>query len=201
MTQAQIEKNFLLLTAELDTLKVELRVAKNLNEEALRGFNLELQKHISPPEKQPAAKKQTPDSATRSIGKDTGPQDFVETKKSSRLMKSHKGLFKQIASVAHPDKNIEKDVFERQHYTAAFEKVNAAFLDEDIHEVYSIAKSLDIEVPKPTMDDLRNFVSTRDRLSKQINSIKTSYPWVWFMADEESTKEQILQKYLATAKK
>ena len=201
MTRDQVEKNFLLLTAELDTLKAELRSTRDLNKHALRDFGLELQKHHDQANLSKPLGQQKTDSAPQDQQTASRPKDstsFTETKKDSPLVKGRRSLFKKIASITHPDKNIEKGDFEKRHYAEAFERVNVAFLDEDMHEVYSVASSLGIEVPKPTLDDLKNFVATRDKVSKEINKIKTSYPWAWYMADDHVQKKKIFQQYLKT---
>ncbi len=120
-----------------------------------------------------------------------GPEGEVPPVKEAEIKK----LFRQIASVSHPDKLIG-DISEREknNLETIFKNARRAYKENNWYILYSIALELEMEVKDPHSKHLEWLEEDIKNTKSKISHIGSLVVWVWYTGDEDS-KRYALQNY------
>lgn len=196
----ELRKKFFLISAEVETLKKDLEIARKIIKIANVDFQQEVNKvmgyqpssNLQKPEKTPKKEEVIQDEGTH---RNNSPSD-EDFSVSSKKKTEEKIIFKKIASKIHPDKVQNMKGFEKEYKTELFDRARQAAADEDYHEVYKIAEELGIDMPPPTVETLKSLIRTRDKVSTELNSLKQSACFLWYLEDEEAQRKIYINKYI-----
>ena len=199
----KLEKKFLLVFLEIDSLQSDLEISRKIIEIAKVEFQKEVSKHSSikttsskeigdhnhapkPPKKKKSVHNPRADQISEEIA--------IEQK--TKLKKNQKSLYKKIASRTHPDKISSETKEEKERKSNLFEKARQAASENDYYTTCKVAESLGIPLPVPKQEDLQSLFETRNRISNEVNKIRSTYPFVWFLEDNEAKKEVIIRQFI-----
>ena len=190
------------LAIKLNSLKEELKVSKEILNEASREVDKMFQEKYFP--EIPIEQKNQPGPLSKSgiipdfseekrddcsehieddVGQTHQPPD-PETKK----------LFRKIALKIHPDRLIElPEGLEKKKKKELFQKANAAMEDNDLIILANIAIQLGIDPPEISPEKLKEAEAKIIAIKKQLKEIESTYVWHWFFCTCLEKKDKILQ--------
>ena len=109
-----------------------------------------------------------------------------------------KKLFKQIASLTHPDKIPDSDPT-KEHKTKIFLETMEAMKAQNWFKLQQIANELGLDIPDPDNEQLRWMKSEAERIKKTVHNITQTFAWVWYNTEQGDAKEQIMRQYFSIA--
>jgi hypothetical protein len=112
--------------------------------------------------------------------------DQDKKNKKESLSDDFKFVYRQIAKKTHPDVNTE-DEFSLKLYRSAVKAKN----DNDINEIISIAKDLNIDINTFKYSDITKIERSIENTEAKIKKITTSYPYVWFFSNSKKRPDII----------
>ena len=109
-----------------------------------------------------------------------------------------KKLFKQIASLTHPDKIPDSDPT-KEHKTKIFLETMEAMKAQNWFKLQQIVNELGLDIPDPDNEQLRWMKSEAERIKKAVHNITQTFAWVWYNTEQDDAKEQIMRQYFSIA--
>ena len=109
-----------------------------------------------------------------------------------------KKLFKQIASLTHPDKIPDSDPT-KEHKTRIFLETMDAMKAQNWFKLQQIANELGLDIPDPDSEQLNWMKSESERIKKTVHNITQTFAWVWYNTEQDDAKEQIMRQYFSIA--
>ena len=202
-----IKKKYRLVSAKLDILKTDLKITKELFQDAKREFSEEFMTHVVDDDNDPVVppKKEEPESPghvskdRRKAKEDISDEEIEKHVKEDRDDELKK-IFKQIARKTHPDLLYNKSQFERQRKEELFRDAKKAMEEDDYFELSRVANDLDISTPEPTEKHIRMLEATADRISKEIETIKNSVAWHWYNINDINDRIRYMNRYIDALK-
>jgi hypothetical protein len=130
--------------------------------------------------------------------KQKGPIPDIEAAPQIKGSDKMKKLFKQIASLTHPDKIPDSDPT-KGHKTKIFLETMDAMRSQNWFKLQQIANELGLDIPEPDKEQLNWMRSEAERIKKTVHNITQTYAWVWYNTEQEDAKEQIMRQYFSIA--
>ena len=109
-----------------------------------------------------------------------------KTSKQESLSKDFKFVYREIAKKTHPDVNTEDEISLKLYRSAVKAKDN-----NDINEIISIAKDLNIDINTFRYSDIEKIERSIENTEAKIKQITNSYPYVWFFASSKKRPDII----------
>jgi len=99
-------------------------------------------------------------------------------------------VFRKIVIKSHPDKIGEDKVDSYMDATNAKKEKN-------INKLISVSKDLNVDLNELTYSDIKDIESSIKKTEDKINSIKESYPYLWYLAPENK-RHNIISSFVAS---
>ena len=127
-------------------------------------------------------KNNNPNSEEQEVPVDDGEHELEEERKPESMRK----LYRRISKITHPDK------VESEFLNEYFKKASAAYAENNISELITIASFLNIDTSDVDKDEIIKELKG-DIFTKQffIANTKSSIAWRWAHAETEEEKEEI----------
>ena len=150
-----VQKTYILLAAEISSLKKDLEITEKLMNLATSEFKKEVSRltglKVVEEKKEISGKtKSTNTEGKKEENRNSNPPPEVEKQVIKTKDPNQRSLFKKIASIAHPDKISKVSEFEKKLKDGLFESARTAVEEDDYHEICEIAEKLQINLPLPT---------------------------------------------------
>ena len=121
------------------------------------------------------------------------PLDSIKNKKEEDFDEFGSGfysVFRKIVIKSHPDKIGEDKVDSYMDATNAKKEKN-------INKLISVSKDLNIDLNELTYSDIKDIELSIKKTEDKINSIKESYPYLWYSASENQ-RPNIISSFVAS---
>lgn len=141
--------------------------------------------------------KQLEDSSDEECGEqpsDSGSAESGLDKKAILKNKDIKSLYTRIVTICHPDKHAEYlKESEKNKLTKIYQKCINSAENNNLFGILSCAKSLYLDIPELSSDDIVSIEKDISVFEEKINSMKNTYVWLWINSDN---KESIVNKFI-----
>lgn len=97
-------------------------------------------------------------------------------------------VFRKIVVKSHPDKTTEDKL---NSYIGA----TSAKKEKNINKLISVSKDLNIDLNELTYSDIKDIESSIKKTEDKINTIKESYPYLWYLASDNQ-KHNIISSFV-----
>ena len=98
-----------------------------------------------------------------------------------------KKIYRKIASKIHPDLNPETSKGDK------FSEAAQAYAENDIGKLLVIAAEENVNIDNLSEETITNFDKNIDDLKKEIDNIKQTTAWKWYLSTTEEEKDKIIQ--------
>ena len=120
----------------------------------------------------------------------------IPSREKRDISKFIKKLYRNIASITHPDKTYDLPKDKRAKLNSIFVKCNSSISNGFIFDILEAADELNIEVENITLSELVFLHEEISEIEKSINNKKNTYSWIWFSnnKDKKYIKQFLLRK-------
>jgi len=117
-------------------------------------------------------------------------EELEELEKSSGPKnKTMKKLYRDIASLIHPDKNPGEEK------VVLFQKAATAYREDDFAELLNIADDIGLKVPALTKKDLKLLEKSIHNVRTTLETKKQTFGWQWANAEDSAQKENLRKAF------
>ena len=106
-------------------------------------------------------------------------------------------LYKKIAMVVHPDRNMSDSETEQGRKKKIFLNTKAAHDRGDWAKLFLIATDLEIQVSDSVEEQIRLFEESIEVINHEIEKTHKTASWMWYHMGSEKEKEEFMLKYFA----
>jgi len=167
---------------EYDFKKAELEEARDLREDNIEKFEKDFRAEMDYINRNESETK-TPDETEEEKTSKNTIRDLSE-----EGLKALKNIYRQIASITHPDKIGDDSLVDEFHKAAEYYKSN------NLPEIVYLAIKIGINLPVGLLQDELLYAELEkeiEDLSEKVSQIKKSISWAWAKAETEVEKETL----------